>query len=324
MLADDKIGSVVVACVLGTPQQALDKAQAALPVLDAAAKPVAFGAIGGEAALPADFLSRVDAGKTLLFRSPERALRAMARLTSYGRALQRWRHRAAPPDIAPMTPASRGVLPEYLGKAWLKSVRIPVPEGALARSAAQAVGIALPLGYPVAMKAQSKDLPHKSDVGGVILNVLNTDGVQRGWDTLHAAVAKAGLALDGVLVEEMAPAGVEMVVGARRDPDWGPVIMVGLGGVWVEALDDVRLLAPDATVDEIKSEIARLRGAKLLAGARGAPPADVAALADIVAKVAALMRAAPELVEIDLNPVVVFAEGQGACALDVLVVACPP
>jgi len=107
--------------------------------------------------------------------------------------------------------------------------------------------------------------------------------------------------------------------GARRDPDWGPVIAVGFGGVLVELLDDVRLMAPDATEDEILSELAKLRGAKFLAGTRGAPPADVAALAAIIAKVAALTRAAPDVIEIDLNPVMVYPKGQGACALDALV-----
>ena len=96
---------------------------------------------------------------------------------------------------------------------------------------------------------------------------------------------------------------------------------VGFGGVLVEILDDVRLMAPDVTTADIMRELGRLRGAKLLAGARGAPPADVAALAAIVAKVAALMRAAPDVIEIDLNPVMVYPQGQGACALDALVVS---
>jgi acetate---CoA ligase (ADP-forming) len=320
MLEDETIGGVVVAVVLGTPQQALDKALAALPVLDVAEKPAAFGAIGGEAAQTDDFLACFDGGKTLLFRSPERALRAMAHLTRYGRALRRWKARSSPREIAPPTLPGRGVLPEYLAKRWLAAAGIAVPQGGLARSAAEAIAIASPLGYPVVLKVQAADLPHKSDVGGVILGVADASGVRRGWDALRGAVAKSrpGLSLDGVLVEEMSPPGVEMVVGARRDPDWGAVVMVGLGGVWIEALDDVRLLAPDAAAEEIIAEIAKLRGAKLLAGARGTPPADVAALADIVAKVAALMRATPELVEIDLNPVVVYP--RGACALDALVV----
>ncbi|MEA3024391.1 MAG: hypothetical protein QOK01_3243 [Alphaproteobacteria bacterium] len=325
ILADHNLGSVVVAVVLGTPQQALDKAQAVLPVLDDATKPVAFGAIGGEAALPAEFLARLDAGKTVFFRSPERALRAMAHLTTYGRALRRWATRARPREAGAVAPPGAGVLPEYVAKPWLAAAKIPVPRGSLARSATEAVDIALSLGVPVALKAQSKDLPHKSDVGGVILGVGDADGVRRGWDDLHGALAKAcpGMRLDGILIEEMVPGGIEMVVGARNDPDWGAVVMVGFGGVWVEALDDVRLLAPDATIEEIIGEIAKLRGAKLLQGARGAPPADLAALADIVAAVAALMRATPELLEIDLNPVVVHGAGRGARALDALVVIAP-
>ena len=284
------IGSVVVAVVLGTPQQALDKAQAALPVLDDAAKPAAFAAIGGEANLPADFLARIDAGKTVFFRSPERALRAMAHLTTYGRALRRQKLRARVPDATAAAPPGSGVLPEYLAKSWLAAAGIPVPRGSLARNASEAVEMARTLGFPVVLKAQAKDLLHKSDVGGVILGVRDANGVRRGWDDLQRALAKSGpaLRLDGVLVEQMVRPGIEMVVGARNDRDWGAVVMVGLGGIWVEALDDVRLLAPDVTMEEITGEIAKLRGARLLEGARGAPPADVTALAEIVARVAAL------------------------------------
>jgi acyl-CoA synthetase (NDP forming) len=325
MLEDDNIGSVVVAVVLGTPQQALDKAQAALPALDDAAKPASFAAIGGEANLSADFLTRIDAGKTVFFRSPERALRAMAHLTTYGRALRRQKLRARVPDATAAAPPGSGVLPEYLAKSWLAAAGIPVPRGSLARNAGEAVEMARTLGFPVVLKAQAKDLLHKSDVGGVILGVRDANGVRQGWDDLQRALAKSrpALRLDGVLVEQMVRPGIEMVVGARNDRDWGAVVMVGLGGLWVEALDDVRLLAPDVTMEEITGEIVKLRGARLLEGARGAPPADVTALAEIVARVAALMRARPELVEIDLNPVVVHGRGQGACALDALVVVAP-
>jgi hypothetical protein len=118
----------------------------------------------------------------------------------------------------------------------------------------------------------------------------------------------------------MSPPGIEMIVGARRDPDWGPVIAVGFGGVRAELLDDVRLLAPDVTEEEILHELGRLRGAKLLAGVRGGPLADTAALAAIVLRVAALMRTVPDVIEIDLNPVAVCPQGPGACVLDALVV----
>jgi hypothetical protein len=123
-----------------------------------------------------------------------------------------------------------------------------------------------------------------------------------------------------VLIERMSSPGIEMIVGARRDPQWGPVIAVGFGGVRVELLDDVRLLAPDVIERDILDELAKLRGAKRLAGVHGSPPADTASLATIILKVAALMRAVPDVTEIDLNPVVVYPQGCGACALDALVV----
>jgi acetate---CoA ligase (ADP-forming) len=122
-----------------------------------------------------------------------------------------------------------------------------------------------------------------------------------------------------VLVERMGAPGLELVVGARRDPNWGPVVVVGLGGVWIEALHDVRILAADLGEDRIRAEILQLKGAALLRGLRGQPPIDLAALCAIVARVGALMRARPEIAEIDINPLVAYAEG--ALALDVLIVA---
>lgn len=323
-LDDPNIGSVVAAIVLGSRQQAVDKVRAAHGVMCDAAKPVAFGAIGGEAA-PPEFFAVFDDHKVPVFRSPERALRAMARITAYGRALQRWQqHRSAAPiaEAAPLVLPARGMLPEYLGKACLMQLGIPVPQGALARNGADAEKIAARIGYPVAMKAQAAELLHKSDVGGVVLGIGDAAALRQAWERMHQVIGAAlpDLRLDGVLVERMSPPGLEFIVGGRHDPDWGPVVVVGFGGVLVEILDDVRIMAPDVTADDIMCELSRLRGARLLAGIRGAPPADVAALATIVAKVAALIRAVPDLLEIDLNPVMVYPAGQGACALDALVV----
>jgi acyl-CoA synthetase (NDP forming) len=117
----------------------------------------------------------------------------------------------------------------------------------------------------------------------------------------------------------MAPKGIELIVGARRDPEWGPVILVGLGGVWTEALDDVRLMPPDLSRERIAAEIGRLKGAPALHGLRGAPPVDIVAVADVVARIGALMRARPEIREIDINPLVAYR--QGVVALDALIVA---
>ena len=328
MLDDPKIGSVVLAIVLGSRQQAVDKARAANAVLRQAAKPAAFGAIGGDAA-PAEFLAEFDDRKVVLFRSAERALRAMARITQYGLALRRWRERAAaappvdPGRLVALPPLpSRGVVAEHLAKKYVAALGIAVPPGALAQSLAEALVIADRIGFPLALKAQSVALAHKSAAGGVMLGIANAGALRQAWNTLQAGIkaARPDLRLDGVLVERMARSGIEMLVGARRDPKWGSIVAIGCGGVHVEILDDVRLLAPDATEDDILDELARLRAGKLLAEAL----ADRKAFADIVLKITALMRAAPDLIEIDLNPVAVYREGEGACALDALMVVDEP
>ena len=132
--------------------------------------------------------------------------------------------------------------------------------------------------------------------------------------------AKPGLALDGVLVERMAAKGLELVVGAKRDPQWGPVVLVGLGGIWVEALGDVRLLPPDLDEKSIVAEIEKLRSAKLLRGFRGSAARDVGAVARTVFLVGRLMRTVPEISEIDINPLFVHAENEGVTAVDALIV----
>jgi acyl-CoA synthetase (NDP forming) len=117
----------------------------------------------------------------------------------------------------------------------------------------------------------------------------------------------------------MSPPGLELVVGARRDPRWGPVLMLGLGGIWVEALGDVRLMPADLTEDEIIAELGKLKTAKLLYGFRNSPPVDIQAVAAAAAALGRLMRARPDIAEIDINPLMVHAAGHGATALDALI-----
>jgi acyl-CoA synthetase (NDP forming) len=119
----------------------------------------------------------------------------------------------------------------------------------------------------------------------------------------------------------MSPKGLELMIGAKRDPTWGTVLLVGLGGIWVEALGDVELLPVDADEAQIVEALHKLRAAKLLTGFRGAPPVDVEAVADAVLAIGRLMRTMPGIVEIDVNPLMVHAKGQGATALDALIVA---
>jgi acyl-CoA synthetase (NDP forming) len=209
---------------------------------------------------------------------------------------------------------------EFRAKALLAAAGVPVPQGGLATHIAQAEEIAGRIGFPVALKAQAAMLPHKSDAGGVILSVGNTDELRAAWERLHANVqrAKPGLALDGVLVEAMAAKGLELIIGARRDPQWGEVLLLGLGGIWVETLHDVALLPAAAGKGAILDALGRLKGAALLNGARGAPPVDMPAIAAIARTLGRLLTSSPEIAELEINPLLAYPEG--ALALDALIV----
>jgi acetate---CoA ligase (ADP-forming) len=320
LLADAAMGSLVVSIVPGGPKQAMAKVEALLPPLTATDKPVAVAVMGDEGPLPENFVPSFRDKGVPVFRSPERALRAMAHATRYGIQLAT-ADRTSDVVVPNVTLARTGTWPEYAGKALLAEVGIPVPRGALVRNLDEAHGRAHEIGYPVVLKAQAADLPHKSDAGGVVIDITGEAVLQAAWHSLHDNVAEAcpGLALDGVLIERMAePGGVEMVVGGRRDPDWGPVTLVGLGGIWVEALHDVRVMPSDLGHAAIMAELKKLKGATLLQGLRGAPPADMDALADVIAKIGALLRARPEIAETDINPLLVYPDR--VLALDALVV----
>jgi acyl-CoA synthetase (NDP forming) len=250
-------------------------------------------------------------------------LRAITLYTRYGRLLARTRAAAEPAPFAGMPKLGMGAQPEWLGKKVLAAAGIRVPEGALARTPDDAVAVAKRVGYPVALKAQAAALSHKTEAGGVMLNLADEAALRAAWTTMRQNVERAapGVTLDGCLVERMSGKGLELMIGAKRDPAWGTVLLLGLGGIWVEALGDVRLLPVDADEAQVLEALRKLRTAKLLAGFRGAAPADVDAVAQAVLALGRLMRTTPAIVEIDVNPLMVHAGGQGATALDTLIVA---
>lgn len=209
---------------------------------------------------------------------------------------------------------------EVEGKAALKAAGIPVPKGAVAKTLSDARAIAARIKYPVVLKAQAAALTHKSDAGGVAINIKSGTELAQAWKKMQSDVKKArpDLTLDGILVEKMAQKGSEIVIGARRDLASGPTLMIGLGGVFTEALQDVCFLPADSHPSVIVKEMMKLRGAKLLGAFRGEKPRDVKAVADAAVRIGALMRATPSLDEIDVNPVIVYAEGEGVIAVDAL------
>ena len=318
LLADPDVGSLCLPMVAGTLKYAMDKFNALAPTLSQHDKPAVIALLGDDFPVPPEFLAAFRETGVPVLRSTERALRALAHATAYGRALAEKPGKTTTIDAPPLP--GRGTLPEYQGKQYLAALGIPIPQGELARDIAEAKAVAQRIGYPVALKAQAAALAHKSDAGGVALNLVDDHTLEIAWQEMQARLAKAqpGLALDGILVETMAAKGVEMIVGARRDPDWGPVVLVGLGGIWTEALGDVRLMPADLSREQIMTEVNKLKGARLLGGLRGAPPVEVGAVADIVIRVAALMRARPDIREIDINPLIAYP--QGVLALDALIV----
>ncbi|OFZ71656.1 MAG: CoA-binding protein, partial [Betaproteobacteria bacterium RBG_16_64_9] len=215
LLDDPGIGSLIASFVAGAPNLHTPKSKSMLPVITASKKPVAFVMMGDEQPLTDEFRSAVRASGVPLFRSPERAMRAMASITRYGRSLQALKEARPEPAVPPVSLREGGPVPEYRGKSHLAAAGISVPAGALARSAGEAQDIAARIGYPVVLKAQAAALTHKSDVGGVIVNIVDAAALDAAWNRLHADIGRARpeLALDGVLVERMAKPGLELVVG---------------------------------------------------------------------------------------------------------------
>jgi acyl-CoA synthetase (NDP forming) len=286
-------------------------------------KPKVMVALGDTWPLGPEVMQAVAESPAVFSRSSDRMLRAITLYTRYGRLLARSRAAAA---LAPPTglPAiGRGTQPEWLAKQVIKAAGVRVPDGDLARNADEAAAVARRVGYPVALKAQAAALSHKTEAGGVMLNLADEGALRAGFTETMDNVKRAapGVTLDGVLVERMSPKGLELMVGAKRDPGWGAVLLVGLGGIWVEALGDVQVLPATADEAQVIEALGQLRAAKLLAGVRGAPPADIEAVAKAATSIGRLIRTVPEIGEIEINPLMVHARGEGATALDALIVS---
>jgi acyl-CoA synthetase (NDP forming) len=192
----------------------------------------------------------------------------------------------------------------------------------MTRSLAEAQAALVELGGPVAIKGQSRRLPHKSDAGAVLLNLDSPASLSAAWEKLHDNVSRydGAVELEGVLVEKMSAKALELIIGGRNDPYWGPTLLVGLGGVQAELTHDFRLLPGDAGPEDIRAELDRLKAAPLLHGYRGSAKLDLDAVIQIMLRIGALLRGEADIKEIDLNPVFVYPAGQGAVALDALIV----
>jgi acetate---CoA ligase (ADP-forming) len=259
-----------------------------------------------------------------VFEDPSRAVVAIEAMGRFGRAFARAPLQTAPVVAAPALP--NRTPSEADAKQLLAAAGIPsAPERACATAEAAAAA-AREIGFPVVMKILSPDILHKSEIGGVLLDVADEAAVRHGFATLveRAGNAMPQARIEGVLVARQLSGGVECILGIHRDPVFGPVAMFGLGGIFVEVMKDVVFHRCPFGDDVAERMIRSIKGAPLLLGARGRAPADIAALARMLSHLSAFAVAAgPRLQSIDLNPVFAMPQGEGAYAVDAVMELAP-
>jgi acetyltransferase len=279
------------------------------------AKPV-FAVLMGRQGLPQGRAELHRAGVPA-YVFPEAAARALAAV----RKQREWRDRPveAPPvlpvdrdraraALRPTREAGGGKVPELDALALLESYGLPVASARLARTPDEAARVAGDVGFPVGIKSVSPHIVHKTDVGGVRLGLTTADEVRDACRDMAASIARAApdARLDGFLVQQMVDGGRETIVGVARDRVFGPLVMFGLGGIFVEALRDVAFRIAPLTTRDARELIRGIRGLPVLEGVRGAPPVAFDALADAILRVSQLAVDFPEITELDLNPLLAF------------------
>jgi acyl-CoA synthetase (NDP forming) len=208
----------------------------------------------------------------------------------------------------------RKSLLETEAKTLCMEYDIPVTRFKLAKDEEEAAKYATAIGFPIVLKIVSPDIVHKSDVGGVIVGIKSVNEVKKGYRQIMNSIKKhkPDAKIVGVLVQEMAPAGTEVIVGSIKDPQFGPAIMFGLGGVFVEVLKDVTFRIAPITEDEAAEMISEVKAYPLLKGYRNTPPADLKAITKILVNTSRLVTEHPEIKELDLNPIMVYEKGAKA------------
>lgn len=214
----------------------------------------------------------------------------------------------------------RTYLLENESKTIMQTYKIPVTKFTVAETEDAAVKAAEKIGYPVVLKILSPDVIHKSDVGGVLININTSDEVRKGYQSIVKNVQKhkSNARIKGIFVEEFAPRGIEVIIGALKDPQFGPALMFGLGGIFVEVLKDVSFRVAPITKFDAKEMIQEIKGYPILTGIRGQKASDVPALENILLQVSKLVMDYPVINQLDLNPV--FSYPKGAKCVDARII----
>jgi acetate---CoA ligase (ADP-forming) len=329
LLTSDSVDSLI---VILTPQKMTDAAGTAQAIADAAAKadkPV-FGCFMG-ASIVAEGVSLLRSNNIPQYAVPERAANAMREMVAYSnyktrplRVVDRFAVNKIPAIKTIKACINRGVyeIGEFEAKTIMEAYSFIVPPGTLATSVDEAVRFADEVGYPVAMKISSPDILHKSDVGGVKIGLANAQAVEDAFELMMLRIKrkKPEAQLRGVLVEKMILGGREVILGMKKDPQFGPMLMYGLGGIFVEVLKDVAFGLAPITEDECYKIIESTRSYKLLLGARGQKPVDISLIVSNMQRLSQLVVDFPEIDEVDINPLKVGQTGDNAYVVDARII----
>ncbi len=264
------------------------------------------------------------------YPSPERGIRALAAMVEHRHSLDRKESHAVRPFeadreavhevISSVRSEGRLQLSENEGKRILKAYGIATPQEGIAHDLVSALKLAGDIGYPVVMKVESPDIAHKTDVGGVVLDIDDDQELERSYQVMLSKVREKlpKARVTGVSIQKMVK-GREVIVGMVRDDQFGPVITFGLGGIFVEIMRDVTQGIAPLDRDDVERMVRSIRAYPMLAGARGKRPGDIPALVEVILKISQMAMEFPELEELEMNPVMVGDEGTGVIAVDALV-----
>ncbi len=294
-------------------------------------KPVTVSYVGGEKSAAA--MAWLVENGIPAYGAPDLAVNAMAALREYALLRETAKEpafktnekarKASMQVISAARADGRGALTEIEAKQVFKAYGLPVTSTELAKTEDEAVALAKKIGFPVVMKIVSPEILHKSDAGGVKVNIKDEAAARDAFNTImkNAKAYKADAHIHGIAIQEMAPMGTETILGSVNDPSFGPTMMFGLGGIFVEVLKDVTFRV--APVDKVQAMemFSEIRGAPILAGARGESPRDRAAMSETVEKYSSMIvDLEDEISESDANPVFVYEEGKGVKVVDARII----
>ncbi|NJN17722.1 MAG: CoA-binding protein [Oscillochloris sp.] len=324
--------SVDAAVVLLTPQAQSDLIETVDVIVDAAkrfAKPVVTSFMGDYSLGPS--LERLNANKIPNYQFPERAIQSLAAMHRHYLWTQRpepqYRRFEVDQDrvaklFADIRSSGRVELGEIEAREVMEAYGMRLPKSRLARTPDEAAEIAAEFGFPVVMKISSPDILHKSDIGGVKVGIADASGARDAFELIEYRARKYNreARIWGMLVQQMVPKGREILVGVSRDPQFGPLVGVGMGGIYVEVLKDIAFRLAPISEYEAEEQLRSIRTYPLLRGVRGERRADTDAIIETVLRVSQLVTDFPEIVEMDINPLVAYNRGEGAIVLDARII----